>query len=500
MTVGIGLLALALLAPRMTEKGAEMDEGAVLAYSALVLEGAVPHRDFETFYGPGNLWIVAGAFEVFGTSITTERAVGLVYRLLIVFSVVSLGWRLAGAVPGALAGVIAASIAAREVVWAYPTYGAIGLGLLSLALALFGAGRRPGGARQALLVAAGAAAGAAVLVRFDFAPAVVLSALPLALFVPRSDRWWYAGGFVAVAGLYVPHLVMVGAERIARVAEDLAATGEGRSLPIPRPWADPVYLLYPAALATALFVAVGTLLVARKRQVLEPRVLLSLGLFVVCLFPYALSRADIFHLRPVALVPLSLLPAFAVFSVRTLSSERRVQIGSTVLVTLGATWLLATRGDIQLRRPVEPDRIENAGRTFYVSDRSLAKAVTAVVHEADRRSRSGDTLYVGPVDLRRMNYGATYIYFLLPQLRPASYYMEMNPLTANREGSGLADELRRADWLVLTSEWDEWEEPNASVRFGPTDPNEVIRDFFCLRFRAGSYRLYERCDRRSAAV
>jgi len=99
-----------------------------------------------------------------------------------------------------------------------------------------------------------------------------------------------------------------------------------------------------------------------------------------------------------------------------------------------------------------------------------------------------------------MNYGATYIYFLLPRLRPASYYMEMNPLTANREGSGLAGELRRADWLVLTSEWDGWTEPNASVRFGPTDSNEVIRDFFCRRFRAGSYRLYERCDRKAAVV
>jgi hypothetical protein len=85
------------------------------------------------------------------------------------------------------------------------------------------------------------------------------------------------------------------------------------------------------------------------------------------------------------------------------------------------------------------------------------------------------------------------MYFLLRELRPASYYMEMNPLTANREGSGLADELRSADWLVLTSAWDRWDEPNDSRKFGPAEPNRVVKDLFCVRYEAGTYRLYQRC-------
>ncbi len=48
-----------------------MDEGAVIAYADRVLDGAVPHRDFLTFYGPGSLWIVAGAF---GSSGDERRA------------------------------------------------------------------------------------------------------------------------------------------------------------------------------------------------------------------------------------------------------------------------------------------------------------------------------------------------------------------------------------------------------------------------------------------
>ena len=118
-----------------------------------------------------------------------------------------------------------------------------------------------------------------------------------------------------------------------------------------------------------------------------------------------------------------------------------------------------------------------------------------MVEHARRVTRPGESLFVGPQDLRRTNYGPTYVYFLLDELEPASYYMEMNPGTTNREGSGLADDLREADWLILSSEWDNWDEPNDSEKYGPSEPNHVVRDLFCPRLERGQYRLYERCDR-----
>ena len=115
-----------------------MDEGAVVAYASRVLDGAIPHRDFSTFYGPGNPFIVAGAFAAFGENVTTERAVGLVYRLLIVLSLFAIALRLAGVLAGVLTGLVAATMLAKELVWAYATYGAIAFGVLGLALATFG--------------------------------------------------------------------------------------------------------------------------------------------------------------------------------------------------------------------------------------------------------------------------------------------------------------------------------------------------------------------------
>ena len=77
--------------------------------------------------------------------------------------------------------------------------------------------------------------------------------------------------------------------------------------------------------------------------------------------------------------------------------------------------------------------------------------------------------------------------------------MEMNPKTANREGSGLADDLRGAEWLILTSDWDGFKEPNASSDYGPAEPNRVVANDFCLRYRRGTYGLYKRCDRGGAS-
>jgi hypothetical protein len=85
---------------------------------------------------------------------------------------------------------------------------------------------------------------------------------------------------------------------------------------------------------------------------------------------------------------------------------------------------------------------------------------------------------------------------MLPDLDPATYYIEMDPGVANRSGSGLADDLRSADIAILSSVWKDWDEPNDSVKFGPNRPNEILKRDFCLveKFgRGGVYELYRRC-------
>jgi hypothetical protein len=56
---------------------------------------------------------------------------------------------------------------------------------------------------------------------------------------------------------------------------------------------------------------------------------------------------------------------------------------------------------------------------------------------------------------------------------------------ANADDSGLADELRAADVVILSTMYDNWHEPNTSMERGSEEPNEVLADEFCLVDRYG---------------
>ena len=56
-------------------QGPPMEEGFMLVFPELVLNGEIPNRDFLHLYGPGSLWALAGFFKVFGTSLASERVV-----------------------------------------------------------------------------------------------------------------------------------------------------------------------------------------------------------------------------------------------------------------------------------------------------------------------------------------------------------------------------------------------------------------------------------------
>jgi hypothetical protein len=66
--------------------------------------------------------------------------------------------------------------------------------------------------------------------------------------------------------------------------------------------------------------------------------------------------------------------------------------------------------------------------------------------------------------------------------------------------------VRAADVVILSTMYDNWYEPNTSMEPGSPEPNEVLRDEFCLvdsygdnsisagRPGAPIFELYVRCD------
>jgi len=88
------------------------------------------------------------------------------------------------------------------------------------------------------------------------------------------------------------------------------------------------------------------------------------------------------------------------------------------------------------------------------------------------------------------------VYWMFPELEPATYYIEMDPGVADRAGSGLAEEIAQADFLVLTNIWTGWYEPNASSERQSEEHNRAVADNFCLvdRFEDNLVLLFERCE------
>ena len=184
MVAALVLVALLLpLVRSFDEPATEMDEGSLLVYPELILKGNLPYRDFETFYGPANIYLLSGVYAVFGPSIPAERATGLVYRLLIFGAVFCIA-RQWGSTIAAGATLMAGVVLLNLGVVAYAWMGGIACVLWSI----FIISKTDSGFRCFF---GGMLAATALLFRPDLGPAVTLGTLPLFLRMSRAERLRY---------------------------------------------------------------------------------------------------------------------------------------------------------------------------------------------------------------------------------------------------------------------------------------------------------------------
>jgi hypothetical protein len=496
-----------------------MEEGFMLAFPELVLKGFVPHRDFLHLYGPGDLWLLAGVYKVFGVRLEAERAIGYLQQLGVAFGVFAVlrpwGRWLAAAGACVAAVIVIPPIGLVALAWV----GAVALGLWSLNATF--AGIRREDAR--LLGLGGLLGGLALLWRPDLVVAIGLSGLVLLLALRGVQRRWYVGGLAAGVA---PYLFLLAWAGVGNVIEGLFVQPVfdlrgGRRLPLPPslshfdgflqragllaepPWPFPT-LRSPAQLSICLGLIVLTTVVLyvvgrRVVRTTGERRLVVLALFAAGLLPQAIQRADSTHLAWVSCVPFGLLPA----ALAELQPRRRwiaaLAMPLVMLVVVpDFTWRsysdYVAEGFGQHR---SSGTMRSGDRVFYYGRPDAVRAVNALLPEVRKVSKPGDTLFVGTGDLRKTPYSEAFLYYLLPELDPATRYIEMDPGVANADDSGMADELRKADVVILSSIRDDWNEPNDSDRFGPDEPNQVIREDFCLvhsygtgLFGRGLYELY----------
>jgi len=472
--------------------GSAQDEGLLLVYPSLMLHGAVPNQSFESVYGSASLWAIAGAFKLLGTSVDSERSVALLYWMAITGSVGVLVGRRRGPVLGVFSGALALYILVRALgLAAYAWIGALALAMVGLliidTMVRRQRGQAPTRAQKGLIAGAGLCFGLAVSYRLDMALAIALVLALLATYW-RPQVWILFVGFGIGLAPFVVNCFQAGIVPVLRgqVLQPIFVSGPGRRLPLGG--LSPTSLLI---LVVTLLCAVG-LTIAGYRSLRQGGgfVLLAIGLFEIGILPQAFQRADQVHLAYVACV---VLPLALLLPVPVLTRRQSAVIGTLGLLVLALPLSQRSYADKVAQtlglRPQPQHVVRNDGRSVPVAGPSEQRRLTALVAAVDHRATVGQRLFVGPDDLRRTNYNDTFLYFLFPRLVPGSFYLEMEPGVANGSNAQLAQDLRKDQWLILTSRYDHWTEPNASQAYGSDAANRVIAADFRSVGRWGPWRL-----------
>jgi hypothetical protein len=494
------LIVLAFLVPLwpgFEEPATAMDEGSLLVYPELILKGQLPYRDFETFYGPANLWVLSAAYAGFGPSIFVERGVGLICRILVLLIIFALVQRWSTTIAAGctlLSGIILLPMGIAAYAWID--------GIVCVLASLYLVANSESRTR---CFWGGILAGWALLFRADLGPAVIVSILPLFFLMMPAQRWSYLGGTI-LGLLPLGWLTLaVGPREIINnlFLYPVLYSSPARHLPILWVSRHLLWLFLLHLIAVAVNLVAGFIAFRENRRDRTARLLLGLALLGLGVTHQAAQRLDLVHVLYAAFVSLGILP----LSIFLIQSHFRVAVGRRVdalfataiaLILVGMVvpeFAVAARKQVLKGLTGENTKtvfIAQSGRSFPMSSVQTALDLGKIFDRLGALAKPGERLFVGPADLRRTNYNDTFIYYMMPQLRPATYFLEMNPQSANRPGSRLGEDIASANWLVLNHEFDTWNEPNQSAKFASDVPMQVVRDQFELCGQYGTRDLYRR--------
>jgi len=177
--------------------------------------------------------------------------------------------------------------------------------------------------------------------------------------------------------------------------------------------------------------------------------------------------------------------------------RRRLAVPIACLIVVASSWGSALRGTMEsvgqtigVGDPPSYPLTFN-GRTVPVPLKSQVDQLSGLLSAVEGSTEPGDRIFVGPSDLSNTVYNDTFLYHLVPELTPATYFLEMNPGTADRPGSRLKSDVSTADVIVVTTRYDDWGSPT------PQDQDSVEGSIdlngLCTSGTFGPWRLYVRC-------
>lgn len=532
----IFLGSFACLLPGISKSPNVYDEGILVYGATRVMNGEVPYRDFWTLYGPGQFYILAGLFRVFGISIVAERLWDRCIRAALALGIYVISRDLTSRQTALIVWSVSVLWLGYFGYFSHPIFPATLCTSLSVLIATKSFFR--GEARRSLWsTGAGMSIGTAALFRHDFGFYALLAQISAAAifayrgFIENQElgfgRIWLSSreqrAFVVylsigiVTVLILPTVFLVNAVTLDELTYDLlvfptAIFPKFRSLAYPAPFPNPLRLLsedlsiwdyirlstdripfyFPVIVYISMFISV--IIRIRKADLGNQersrlQAVLLIALLGIVSFNQARIRSDHIHLE------LTLVPALILFGVLleeyaagSLQKKRLLArlIFLMVLVAIAVRPFCSRIKAVYETLPgISSNHLERA--RYIHLDPDQASAVAYIQSHV----LSGDQIYVGNSVHDRI-YANDVMFYFLSERHSATKYHELHPglattLPVQRE---IAKEVRqsRVEYIVLLSRFQDAREPNESaVSSGVTFLDDFIKANYVPIEQFGTY-------------
>ena len=516
------------------------DEGLILTGAVRVLAGQIPHHDFYDLYGPGQVYALAGLFRLFGESILVERLYDLFLKALIgalVYKTVLSYCRRSIAIWAALVSLL----------WFFglnemagnPIVPAALLNLVAsiLILPVF---LRPVSAKR--MLAAGAVAGIAALVRYDTGMAlfgIQASVIAIAIYLRISGIKDRLRAFIST---FRPYLIGFAAVTLSALSYYLSRAPiydfvfdvfiypgkyyyRGRNLPLPGihlKGLDKLGVYFAAAIiCISLYIAVTDRSRTSKMDAsISPTTkqgvrgfLITFGLLALAMYCKGIVRISLIHMY------LSILPSLLLIAVlfqHRMTFTRPIRIcitliGSLFVMAAGLSSLREIR-TLHIYQAFLPENIWLSARgtlpeikaTWCKNDNPLTRGICffpdndhiQTIEFIRSHTRPDQKLFVGLTRTDIVFANDNIIYFASQRL-PATKWSHFDPYlqsTYEIQAQMIQEfEATKPLYMVLDSEYDSTREPNGSSQStGVTLLDEYIHSKYQKVETFGEFFIWQR--------
>jgi hypothetical protein len=484
------------------------DEGLILTGAMRVMAGEVPHRDFYANYGPAQFEIMGSLFRVFGQSVLVERAYDLMIRSLIVAITYQLLARYCRRW-------IALSFSALCALWmfslenyGYPIFPIILLSLIGSALVV---SVLRGASSKWRMFAAGAAAGLTALFRYDlgfFVLVAHMGAICGWLLLQSRDRQkqirlgadMFLHYILGTSLVFLPVAISyLAVASLAPFVHDIFTYpvhyySRMRALPFPGiavclQTADASVVYLPVVICCV----VSYILTARKPWFAKTdgknSFLCVLGLLAAICFLKGVVRVSPIHMV------LSFIPALMILAVLIEIAFQQKKIARKMPVAIISCWAVvatfsAVRREIRtlrvnhssvlhiiVGRHWQPEAVPRTAPFRLGHDRADAVRFIMQVTKPD------EYIFVGLNRTDKIFVNDNIIYFAAGRL-PATHWHHFDPGLQTRADIQVAMvaelEAKAVSCVVLTSEWDNVNEPNESAKSSGV---HILNDYIYEHYR-----------------